>query len=137
MLQVEQPALVRVPRPGMRLIQSRQFLMGSDIHYPEEAPARRVMVDSFWIDETPVTNSQFEEFVRDTGYVTLAERAPDPDDYPGILPSMIRPGSLLFRQPDRPVDAGEITVAEAEFLEPRTAPCVVAARAERADVEAI
>jgi formylglycine-generating enzyme required for sulfatase activity len=77
--------------------------MGSDIHYPEEAPARRVVVDGFWIDEVPVTNREFATFVEKTGYVTVAERAPDPAAYPGIRPEMIRAGSLLFTQPDRPV----------------------------------
>ena len=41
--------------------------MGSDNHYPEEKPAHRVSVDAFWIDRTPVTNRQFEAFVRATG----------------------------------------------------------------------
>ena len=41
------------------------FRMGSDHHYPEEAPSHRVSVDSFWIDRTPVTNRQFKEFVKE------------------------------------------------------------------------
>ena len=53
------------------------FGMGSDKHYPEEAPAHRVTVDGFWMDPTPVTNRQFREFVDATGYVTFAEIAPD------------------------------------------------------------
>ena len=40
------------------------FRMGSDNHYPEEAPVHRVTVDGFWIDRTPVTNRQFKEFVQ-------------------------------------------------------------------------
>jgi formylglycine-generating enzyme len=40
------------------------FRMGSDKHYPEEAPAHRVTVSEFWIDRTPVTNQQFREFVK-------------------------------------------------------------------------
>ena len=88
---------------GMHFIPGGSFLMGSDIHYPEEAPARRVAVDGFWIDEVPVTNREFAIFVEKTGYVTVAERAPDPAAYPGIKPEMIRAGSLLFTQPDRPV----------------------------------
>ena len=47
--------------------------MGSDRHYPEEAPSHLVTVDGFWIDATPVTNRQFTEFVRATGHVTFAE----------------------------------------------------------------
>jgi len=72
------------------------FKMGSDRHYPEEAPAHPVTVDGFWIQPTPVTNRQFTEFVRATGYVTVAERAPDARDYPGALPEMLRAGSLVF-----------------------------------------
>ena len=52
------------------------FRMGSDRHYPEEAPVHRVTVDGFWMDRTPVTNRQFKKFVRETGYVTFAESAP-------------------------------------------------------------
>jgi formylglycine-generating enzyme required for sulfatase activity len=79
------------------------FRMGSDEHYPEEGPARGVTVSPFRIDVTPVTNRMFAAFVDATGYVTLAERVPDPIDYPGILPHMIRAGSLLFSSPGRRV----------------------------------
>ena len=51
------------------------FRMGSDRHYPEEAPVHRVTVDGFWIDRTPVTNRQFKAFVKATGYVTTAPRS--------------------------------------------------------------
>jgi formylglycine-generating enzyme len=63
-----------------------------------------VTVDGFWIDRTPVTNRQFEEFVRATGHVTTAEISPDPKDYPGALPHMLYAGSLVFTPPDHPVD---------------------------------
>jgi len=79
------------------------FLMGSDHHYPEEGPAHRVSVDGFRIDRTPVTNRQFATFVEATGHVTLAEIAPDAADYPGALPEMLQPGSLVFTPPDHPV----------------------------------
>ncbi len=84
---------------GMIWVPGGTFVMGSDRHYPEEAPAHPVRVDGFWIDETPVTNRKFIEFVKATGHVTMAEKAPDPDDYPGALPEMLRAGSLLFVQP--------------------------------------
>ena len=58
------------------------FRMGSDRHYPEEAPVHRVTVDGFWMDRTPVTNRQFREFVEATGYVTFAEIAPDAEGLP-------------------------------------------------------
>ena len=57
------------------------FRMGSDHHYPEEAPSHLVTVDPFWIGVTPVTNRQFAEFVRATDHVTFAETLPDPKDY--------------------------------------------------------
>ena len=61
---------------GMLWIPGGTFRMGSDKHYPEEAPAHRVTVDGFWIDRYPVTNRQFKAFVRATGHVTVAEVAP-------------------------------------------------------------
>ena len=79
------------------------FRMGSDRHYVEEAPAHRVIVDGFWMDATPVTNRQFAAFVEATGHVTAAERKPDPRDYPGALPHMLRAGSLVFSPTPRPV----------------------------------
>jgi formylglycine-generating enzyme len=78
--------------------------MGSDQHYPEEAPVHRVTVDGFWLDRTPVTNRQFGQFVEATGYVTFAEIAPKAEDYPGALPHMLKAGSLVFQPPQRPVD---------------------------------
>src|SRR6476660_8898851 len=75
---------------GMIPIPAGTFRMGSDRHYPEEAPVHRVTVDAFWIDRTPVTNRQFRKFVNATGYVTFAEIRPDPKDYPGALPHMLK-----------------------------------------------
>jgi formylglycine-generating enzyme required for sulfatase activity len=80
------------------------FLMGSDHHYPEEAPAHKVTVDGFWIDRYTVTNAEFARFVRKTGHVTVAERAPDPADYPGAKPELLVPASTVFRAPGRRVD---------------------------------
>ena len=78
--------------------------MGSDRHYPEEAPAHRVTVSNFWMDAHPVTNEQFARFVRETGHVTFAELDPKAEDYPGALPEMLKAGSLLFSRPTGPVD---------------------------------
>jgi formylglycine-generating enzyme len=80
------------------------FHMGSNEHYPEEAPAHRVEVDGFWIDRYPVTNERFARFVDATQHVTFAELPPNPDDYPGALPELLHPGSLVFRKPNRRVD---------------------------------
>lgn len=89
---------------GMVRLAGGTFLMGSDEHYPEEGPAHRVAVDSFWIDQYPVTNQQFQRFVKATDYVTLAERQPNSDDYPGAIPELLIPGSLVFQQPNLPVN---------------------------------
>jgi formylglycine-generating enzyme len=96
-----------LPRAEMVWIPGGTFRMGSDKHYAEEAPVHSVTVDAFWIDSTPVTNRQFREFVRTTGHVTLAEIAPDPKDYPGALPNMLRAGSLVFNPPKHPIDMGD------------------------------
>jgi len=90
--------------PGMIFVPGATFRMGSDKHYPEEAPVHRVTVDGFWIDAAPVTNRQFDEFVRATGHVTFAEIPPDPKDYPGALPHMLYAGSLVFTPPSHRVD---------------------------------
>ena len=50
------------------------FRMGSDRHYPEEAPVHRVTVDGFRIDRTPVTNRQFKAFIKATGHTCLIRR---------------------------------------------------------------
>lgn len=94
----------RPPRPDMVWIPGGVFRMGSDVHYPEEAPAHRVRVSGFWMDRTTVTNAQFAHFIAETGYVTLAERPLDPAMYPGALPEMLVPGGLVFTKPPGPVD---------------------------------
>ncbi|MBP1886846.1 formylglycine-generating enzyme required for sulfatase activity [Ensifer mexicanus] len=82
-------------------IEGGTFVMGSDRHYPEEAPAHPAKVDGFWIDVAPVTNRQFAEFVAATGYVTLAESPSDPKDYPGAPAHMMKAGSVVFDPPKR------------------------------------
>ena len=105
MLAMEIVSLVApVKREGMIHILGGTFRMGSDKHYPEEAPVHRVTVDAFWIDRTPVTNRDFRKFVDATGYVTFAEIPPDPKDYPGALPHMLKAGSLVFSPPNHRVD---------------------------------
>jgi sulfatase modifying factor 1 len=85
-------------------IPGRTFTMGSNDHYPEERPARTVAVDGFWIDRRPVTNRCFARFIRDTGYRTVAEIAPHPQDYPGALAQYLVPASLVFTESDVTVD---------------------------------
>jgi hypothetical protein len=93
----------RADHPDMIFIAGGDFLMGSNRHYAEEAPAHRVSVDGFWMDRAPVTNRAFAAFVADTGHVTLAERRPDPKDYPGAQLHMLRAGSLVFDPAPHPV----------------------------------
>ncbi len=88
---------------GMIWLPGGRFRMGSDDHYREEAPAHEVVVSGFWMDVTPVTNRQFAAFVEATGYKTVAEVAPKAEDYPGALPEMLQPASLLFIPTSGPV----------------------------------
>ena len=100
--------------PGMRWIPGGEFIMGSDIDeaWPEEKPAHRVIVSGFWMDETEVTNAQFQKFVDATGYVTTAEKPVDikaimaqapPDAKPPDKETLV-PGSLVFEAPVGLVD---------------------------------
>ncbi len=73
--------------------------MGDPRGYPEERPSRNVAVAGFWIDVHEVTNAQFAAFVDATGYVTVAERAPDPDLYPEVPREKLVPGSAVFVPP--------------------------------------
>jgi formylglycine-generating enzyme required for sulfatase activity len=101
-----------VPSPGkppfenMVWIPGGTFTMGSDGHYPEEAPAHRVSVHGFWMDSTTVTNRAFRRFVEATGYMTLAEKPANPADYPGAKPEMLAPSSVMFRKAAGAVDLG-------------------------------
>jgi formylglycine-generating enzyme len=89
-------------------IPAAEFRMGSDAHYPEEAPSRRVAVDGFWIDRFQVTNRRFAAFVAETGYATLAERPLDPAAFPGAPAENLVPGSLVFTRTRGPVDLRHI-----------------------------
>jgi len=91
------------PPDGMVWVPGGELTMGSDDHYPEEAPAHRVAVDGFWLDRTPVTNADFRRFVAATGHVTLAETAPDPALYPQAPPELLVASSAVFRPPPGPV----------------------------------
>ena len=92
---------------GMLWIPGGTFRMGSDHHYPEEAPSHRATVDGFWMDRTPVTNREFRKFVDATGYVTFAEIPPRAEDYPGAPPHMLRAGSMVFVAPKHDVGLRE------------------------------
>jgi formylglycine-generating enzyme required for sulfatase activity len=85
-------------------IESGTFKMGSDHFYSEEAPVREVAVGGFSIAPYAVTNAEYSRFVRQTGYVTVAERPLNPADYPGALPENLVPGALVFHMTPGPVD---------------------------------
>ncbi|MEV6700348.1 formylglycine-generating enzyme family protein [Streptomyces sp. NPDC051453] len=94
---------------GMVALPAGRFMMGSNTHYPEEAPVRLVSVAAFAIDRHQVTNTQFAEFVAATGYVTLAERPLNPAHYPGLPAQLLKPGSMVFRPTPGPVDLRDLS----------------------------
>jgi sulfatase modifying factor 1 len=85
-------------------VEGATFLLGSDAHYPEEAPSHQVAVEGFRIDACQTTNRQFAAFVEETGYVTVAERPLDPSAFPGAPAENLVSGSLVFTRTDGPVD---------------------------------
>jgi formylglycine-generating enzyme required for sulfatase activity len=91
----------RVAGDGMVLIAGGRFRMGSDRHYPEEAPAHDVTVAPFLIDMYPVTNRRFAEFVEDTRYVTVAERCLSAGAKSGPSARPL-PGAFVFTASDTP-----------------------------------
>lgn len=103
---------------GMKLIPAGKFQMGTNDPktLPNERPSHEVSLDAFWIDETPVTNAQFAEFVKATGYVTEAERPVDweelkkqvPPGTPKPADEMLQPGSLVFTPPSEPVGLDDL-----------------------------
>ncbi|WP_445116500.1 formylglycine-generating enzyme family protein [Acinetobacter sp. WZC-1] len=100
----------RTPSPNhMVWVPGGEFIMGSNHHYPEESPAHRVRVDGFWMDETPVTNEQFAQFVVETGYITFAEFAPKAEDYPHAPPEMLKAGSVIFKSPQHQVTLNDFS----------------------------
>ncbi|WP_454879369.1 formylglycine-generating enzyme family protein [Sphingobacterium detergens] len=82
----------------MVLIEGGKFLMGSS-NFEDSKPVHTVELHSFYMDEHEVTNAQFAQFVKETGYVTVAERKLDSKDFPGVDPNMLVPGSAVFSKP--------------------------------------
>lgn len=109
---------------NMEWIPGGTFRMGSDRHYPEEAPAHAVTVDGFWMDRHAVTNREYRRFVEATGHVTVAERPVSAAEYPGAPPELLVPSSVMFRKPPGPVDLSNhynwwTYVAGADWRHPR------------------
>jgi formylglycine-generating enzyme required for sulfatase activity len=99
------------PAPeGMVWIPGGTFWMGcDDCEMPDTQPVHLVTVDGFWMDTTPVTNTHFADFVKATGYVTIAERQPDPKDYPGADPKSVVAGSAVFSPASQDVPLDDYT----------------------------
>jgi sulfatase modifying factor 1 len=101
----EPPVIVgsRPPGPdpdGMIWIPAGEFSMGTqEPMFTDTRPIHRVALNGFWMDRTEVTNEQFSAFVRATGYVTVAERKPRAEDYPGVPPEKLVAGSIVFSPP--------------------------------------
>lgn len=95
-----------VPPDDPLLIEGGTFTMGQTDIYAEEGPQRETQVSEFWIDPHEVTNGQFADFVKATGYVTVAERPVDPSAFnvpvEQIPQFMLEPGSAVFTPPDSP-----------------------------------
>lgn len=85
-------------------IPAARFAMGSNDHYPEESPVVERSVDEFAIARSPVTNYEFDEFVRETGYITTAETPLNAADFPHARDLDTSPGSLAFTETSSPVD---------------------------------
>jgi len=99
------------PKPapaGMVWIPGGTFWRGSDDdRFPDARPVHQVELDGFWMDETPVTNERYAEFVKATGYITVAEQKPDPKDFPGVPPETLVAGSIVFSPPEQQVSLDE------------------------------
>ncbi len=89
---------------GMAWIPPGEFRMGTqDPNFTDAQPIHTVRLDGFFIDKTEVTNAQFAEFVKATGYVTVAERTPKAQDFPDVPKENLVAGSIVFRPPSKAV----------------------------------
>lgn len=90
---------------GMVRINGGSFEMGcKECGMPDALPVHTVKVDGFWMDETPVTNTQYAEFVAATGYQTVAEQPLSKEEFPQLSDEERQPGSIVFVAPSSPVD---------------------------------
>jgi sulfatase modifying factor 1 len=97
------------PAPaGMIWIPGGQFWMGtSDEHMLDTKPWHRVYVDGYWMDKAEVTNEEFARFVSASGYVTVAERTPRAENYPGAIPENLVAGAVVFTPPNHPIELND------------------------------
>ena len=100
-LQCDLPAPdAKAPHPGMVWVPPGKFDMGDSV-YAEEKPVRNVQVKGFWMDRTEVTNQEFADFVKATGYVTVAERPVDPKLHASLPEVMRQAGAVVFKMPSQ------------------------------------
>jgi formylglycine-generating enzyme len=102
------PSLIAVD-PAMVWIPGGEFSMGAldephstaaEMHATTDSrPTHRVYVQGFYMDKTDVANDEFARFVQATGYVTVAERTPRPEDFPGAPPENPAAGGVDWRHP--------------------------------------
>lgn len=92
--------MIGVDKSEMVMIEGGTYEMGSN-SFQDAQPIHKVTVNSFYMDAHEVTNAQFEAFVKATGYITVAERPLDPKDFPGADPSLLVPGSAVFKAPNQ------------------------------------
>jgi sulfatase modifying factor 1 len=93
------------PAPdGIVWVPGGEFWMGTDDGPEDERPRHKVYVDGFWMDRTEVTNAQFAKFVKATKYVTVAEKKPDPKDFPGVPEEKLVAGSAVYVKPEGEVN---------------------------------
>jgi sulfatase modifying factor 1 len=98
----------RVSPEGMIRIPGGTFLMGSDDpQFADASPRHKVTLPPFYLDEHEVTNAEFAAFVQATHYVTVAERKPDPREFPGVPASELVAGSAVFAKPTHQVSLAE------------------------------
>jgi formylglycine-generating enzyme len=121
------------PPTGMVWIPGGEFSMGGTETMPDAQPTHRVRVDGFWMDRTEVTNTAFAEFVRATGYRTVAERGLKPEDAPGVPPEKLVAGSVVFTPPRHPVPLDDSSrwwsyVERASWRQPLGQPAGLAGR---------
>ncbi len=88
---------------NMVWIPSGKFTMGATNGQADEIPLHEIELDGFWMDRFEVTNEDFARFAEATGHITIAERKPKPEDFPGVPEENLVPGSIVFNPPDREV----------------------------------
>ena len=111
-----QPERLQCPLPrqpadhqhaGMVWVPGGEFMFGDTV-YPEEQPLHTKTVAGFWMDRTEVSNEQFAQFVRATGYVTVAERPVDAALQSALPPEMRLPGAVVFAMPSTVSGQGDL-----------------------------